>query len=246
MDRIKSGIRKLNNRGSSIVIVIIAMAMIGILATSILWMSYMNYQIKVNDIKNKDSFYSAETVVEQIMAGVQNEASAAASAAYKEVMKNWDALDSGNNVSAETNRYHIFVTTYIDTLYEDLALSGHSGRYDRDTLKGYVDSYLFTKVDSDAWTNGNEAGEVEKPATIEIVNNNSILLRNIYVAYTDTNDVVSIVSTDIRIDVPKLSFSQNGSIDEQQIDGRGSNQGYFRWCYQCDRTFGSLFRQRKQ
>lgn len=225
MDRIKSGIRKLNNRGSSIVIVIIAMAMIGILATSILWMSYMNYQIKVNDIKNKDSFYSAETVVEQIMAGVQNEASAAASAAYKEVMKNWDALDSGNNVSAETNRYHIFVTTYIDTLYEDLALSGHSGRYDRDTLKGYVDSYLFTKVDSDAWTNGNEAGEAEKPATIEIVNNNSILLRNIYVAYTDTNDVVSIVSTDIRIDVPKLSFSQNGSIDELYEYALIGNQG---------------------
>ncbi len=225
MDRIKSGIRKLNNRGSSIVIVIIAMAMIGILATSILWMSYMNYQIKVNDIKNKDSFYSAETVVEQIMAGVQNEASAAASAAYKEVMKNWDALDSGNNLSAETNRYNIFVTTYIDTLYADLAQNGNSGKYDRDTLKGYVDSYLFTKVDSDAWTNGNEVGKAEKPATIEIVNNNSILLRNIYVAYTDTNDVVSIVSTDIRIDVPKISFSQNGSIDELYEYALIGNQG---------------------
>ena len=225
MDRIKSGIRKLNNRGSSIVIVIIAMAMIGILATSILWMSYMNYQIKVNDIKNKDSFYSAETVVEQIMAGVQNEASAAASAAYKEVMKNWDALDSGNNLSAETNRYNIFVTTYIDTLYADLAQNGNSGKYDRDTLKGYVDSYLFTKVDSDAWINGNEVGKAEKPATIEIVNNNSILLRNIYVAYTDTNDVVSIVSTDIRIDVPKISFSQNGSIDELYEYALIGNQG---------------------
>ena len=78
---------KKDDRGASIVIVIIAMAMIGILATSILWMSYMNYQIKINDVKNKDSFYSAETVVEQIMAGVQNEASKAASSAYQEVMK---------------------------------------------------------------------------------------------------------------------------------------------------------------
>lgn len=227
MDRIKSRIGKLNNRGSSIVIVIIAMAMIGILATSILWMSYMNYRIKVNDIKNKDSFYSAETVVEQIMAGVQNEASAAASAAYKEVMKNWDkdAENSSSNVGAETNRYRIFTTTYIDTLYADLAKAGNSGQYDRDTLKGYVDSYLFTKVDSDAWTNGNEAGKAAKPATIEIVNNNSILLRNIYVAYTDTNDVVSIVSTDIRIDVPKIAFSQTGSIDELYEYALIGNQG---------------------
>ena len=52
--------QKRRNRGSSIVIVIIAMAMIGILATTLLWMSYINYKIKVNDIRNKNSFYSAE------------------------------------------------------------------------------------------------------------------------------------------------------------------------------------------
>ena len=62
--------RKKRNSGSSIVIVIIAMAMIGILATTLLWMSYINYKIKVNDIRNKNSFYSAETVMEQILAGL--------------------------------------------------------------------------------------------------------------------------------------------------------------------------------
>ena len=48
--------QKRRNRGSSIVIVIIAMAMIGILATTLLWMSYINYKIKENDIRNKNSF----------------------------------------------------------------------------------------------------------------------------------------------------------------------------------------------
>ena len=66
--------QKRRNRGSSIVIVIIAMAMIGILATTLLWMSYINYKIKVNDIRNKNSFYSAEMVMEQIVAGLQKEA----------------------------------------------------------------------------------------------------------------------------------------------------------------------------
>lgn len=45
-----------DNRGSAIVIVIIAMAMIGILASAILWSAYMNYMIKIDDIRNKKSF----------------------------------------------------------------------------------------------------------------------------------------------------------------------------------------------
>ena len=62
---------KLNKRfrnddsGSAIVIVIIAMALIGILVSAILWSAYMNYMIKISDIRNKKSFYSAETVMER-------------------------------------------------------------------------------------------------------------------------------------------------------------------------------------
>ena len=40
--------KRRDDRGSAIVIVIIAMAMIGILATTMLWMAYMNYMIKVS------------------------------------------------------------------------------------------------------------------------------------------------------------------------------------------------------
>ena len=59
--------KRRDDRGSAIVIVIIAMAMIGILATTMLWMAYMNYMIKVADIRNKNSFYTAEEVVEQVI-----------------------------------------------------------------------------------------------------------------------------------------------------------------------------------
>lgn len=197
-----------DNRGATIVLVIIAMAMIGILATSVLWMSYMNYQIKINDVKNKDSFYSAETVVEQIMAGVQNEASKAAGEAYDEVMKNWGTKED------ESNRYTTFVTAYIDALYARYEEPGKSGRYDRAVLEGYVDSWLFADVDAAEWNRGDAAAKAERLPEIELVNDSSIFLRNIYVRYEDKeNDRVSIVSTDIRIDVPKLVFSQAGTID---------------------------------
>ena len=74
---LRDKLNKRDDRGSAIVIVIIAMALIGILATTILWASYLNYRIKINDLKVKNSFYSAETVVEQIEAGVKREVSKA-------------------------------------------------------------------------------------------------------------------------------------------------------------------------
>ena len=58
--------KRRDDRGSAIVIVIIAMAMIGILATTMLWMAYMNYMIKVADIRNKNSFYSTEKKVKTV------------------------------------------------------------------------------------------------------------------------------------------------------------------------------------
>ncbi len=207
--------QKRDDRGSAIVIVIIAMAMIGILATTLLWMSYMNYMIKVADVRNKNSFYSAEEVVEQIMAGLQHTSADAVGVAYRDVMANWESLGS------EDDRYSTFVTTYMDTLIENLKDSSlGSGYYDRDKLKAYVDADIFLEsapdegVDVTAWERGGAAaGETPNRPEMEMVNNNSIILHNIYVSYTDSDNRVSIVQTDICIDVPKLIFENGGTID---------------------------------
>ena len=58
--------KRMNDRGSAIVVVIIAMAFIGILASVLMYMSLFNYQMKVNNLKAKDNFYSAETVLDPV------------------------------------------------------------------------------------------------------------------------------------------------------------------------------------
>lgn len=191
---------KCDDRGSAIVVVIIAMALIGILVSAILWSSYMNYMIKLADIRNKNSFYSAETVMEQIMAGMQHEASAAITISYQDVMKNWEF--DGN----ETNRFNRFGTTYLDTLVKNLTdpVMG-TGFYNLKVLQDFVDDELFAGVDLTEWESGIHR--------MEIVNNASLVLRDVRVSYTDANGYVSIVHTDITLDVPKLVFYQNGSID---------------------------------
>jgi len=202
--------QKRRNRGSSIVIVIIAMAMIGILATTLLWMSYINYKIKVNDIRNKNSFYSAEMVMEQIVAGLQKEASDSVAVAYQEVLSNWDDLQS------ESNRYSSFASTYLDTLVKHLRDADKGdGYYKRDILKGYVDTTVWDHVNQAAWDNGTDDTDEtkKKPPVMELVNGNSLILRNVFVSYMD-GDRLSIVSTDLCLDVPEIVFTQSGSIDE--------------------------------
>ena len=52
---------ELNNKGSALVMVIVAMAFIGIMASVMRCLSTMNYQMKINNYKAKDNIYSAET-----------------------------------------------------------------------------------------------------------------------------------------------------------------------------------------
>ena len=200
--------RKRRNSGSSIVIVIIAMAMIGILATTLLWMSYVNYKIKVNDIRNKNSFYSAETVMEQIVAGLQKETSDSVAVAYQEVLSNWETLEN------ETNRYSTFASMYLDTLVKHLRDSEKGdGYYGRDILEGYVDTTIWKNVNQTAWDNGTDEADAAKAPVMELVNGNSLILRNVFVSYTE-GDRLSIVSTDLCLDVPEIVFTQSGSIDD--------------------------------
>lgn len=201
-----------DDRGSSIVIVIIAMALIGILATTILWSAYLNYRIKINDLKVKNNFYSAETVVEQILAGVKkNVVSDSINEAYQEVISNWDALGT------DSNRESYFVTAYIESVEEQLNVSpfGASNRYDKSILYDYVDAAF--------WNEGNAEGYIvnktwedaipEFKAANAVNGYGSMVIKNICIEFYDSNGYLSIINTDIAIDVPKLRFTQAGTID---------------------------------
>ncbi|MDE6847421.1 MAG: hypothetical protein K2J99_16870 [Lachnospiraceae bacterium] len=206
-------VNKRDDRGSAIVIVIIAMALIGIMATTILWAAYLNYRIKINDLKVKNSFYSAETVVEQIQAGVKLKVSEAINEAYQDVISNWDALGT------DANRESYFLTAYIAAVESKFGTTptGSPTRYDKDMLKGFVDSEWWLEDDpnndgyivNDPW----DTAIPEFKAANSVNGYGSMSLKNICIEYYDSNDYLSIINTDIAIDVPKLRFTQAGTID---------------------------------
>lgn len=182
--------KRRNNRGSSIVLVIVVLAIIGILASVSLWMSLRNFQMKVTDSKIKDSFYSAESVLDQICVGLQEKVSDAYGKAYIEIMQDYDA-DAARSVR-ESN----FKSLFIDELKSELS-GANSNEYDPDKITSLV---YASAID------GADRVIVECNNPRMIVENGegkySITLCNIEVSYTDINEMVSMIETDINIAAP--------------------------------------------
>ena len=99
---------KMNNKGSALLTVVLVVAFLTILATTLLYVSGMNFQTKQADYQNKKSFYSGEEALEEIRANLMEDASEAALLAYNDIMMNYDALRDGDYRTIEY--YNAFVT----------------------------------------------------------------------------------------------------------------------------------------
>ena len=92
---------KIGNKGSSLILVILAIAFIGMLVAMVSYGSYYNYLMKYSDRTSKDSFYTAETALEEINAGLQREISDAMAEAYTAVLQENPANGSGLSEKSE-------------------------------------------------------------------------------------------------------------------------------------------------
>lgn len=95
INREKSRLKKLNNKGSALVTVVIVIAFITILATLILYLSVMNFQMKANDYRTKESFYGAEVPLEEIRVQMAADMSMACERAYVNTMAQYDVVGDG-------------------------------------------------------------------------------------------------------------------------------------------------------
>lgn len=73
MHKIKWVQNRKKNQGFSLLTVIVSVAFIGIMAMLVLYMALANFNMKVTDLKGKDSFYTAEQALEEIRTGLQED-----------------------------------------------------------------------------------------------------------------------------------------------------------------------------
>ena len=108
--------RKDNNRGFSLFSVLIAVSFVAILGMLILYIALANFNMKVTDLKGKDSFYTAERALEEIRTGLQEDVGEAMSTAYTKVLEDYDKDSNTQDATMDAQRQSQFETFFLDEL----------------------------------------------------------------------------------------------------------------------------------
>lgn len=205
-----------DNAGSAMVMVMVAIALIGLLVSILMFVSYAGYQMRLTDKQGKNTFYTAETVLDEINVGLQEEISLALSEAYVDLMSNYGLYETPEK--RRNQLYTIYYNKLRDRLYLDAM---HKTEYDIDKLRGYLTEAVLgdgAGADGSVAHFGTYGAVVESnltPASYALVlTNTGITLKDLKVTYVDESGFVSIISTDIKIVLPSVSFAQSSAFPD--------------------------------
>lgn len=201
-----------DNKGFSLITVIITVAFIGILGLLVLYLALQNFNMKITGIKGKDSFYTAEQALEEIRLGLQQDVGEAMSAAYIKVMEDYNKQSSSSDEVLDEIRQKAFETAFLQELTSRVRQFGKDGasdlplgRYSMDYLKSYVDLEEMDDFDANTETLIVTTPEGKDPV-LESDPKSGLLLKNLKVIYVDAKGYAAIIETDIRLGIPKIQF----------------------------------------
>ena len=201
--------KRQQNQGFSLFTVLIAVSFVGILGLLVLYIALSNFNMKITDLKGKDSFYTAERALEEIRTGLQEDVGNAMSKAYTQVLESYNVENRSQDSSMDRQRQSEFQDCFITELMRTLRVSKTEDNiYNMERLRGYVDLKYDGSKESLIITN--PAGSAPLMKAVKNVGknteNNGVLLKNLKVIYVDPKGYASIIQTDIRLGIPKVQF----------------------------------------
>lgn len=194
------------NKGFSLFTVIVSIAFVGILGMLVLYMAIANFQMKITDLKGKDSFYTAERAIEEIRVGLQEEVGDAMSEAYIEVLETYDQSGNKNGVQNEL-RQTAFRQCFYDKLYD---------RVQKKLAQGLKQNYV------DLTVSDNETLEIVEPTLSpaiklnknEVKKSSKVSLKDLKAIYVDEKGRASIIKTDIQLGIPSVKFATPSTLPD--------------------------------
>lgn len=210
---------KLNHSGSAMLTVILVVGFLTILATTLLYITGMNFQIKQADYRNKKNFYSGEMGLEQIRAKLMEDVSEAGAAAYKNVLVQYVTLGTADIRETEYHREFVDRLTKSD---ETLGAQTDDGIWIA-KLNSYGNNWeaLLTsyrtdgtlKLDPALNTNGNTI--FESSEVLELQPDSGIVrIKGLQMTYIDpVTKTATIITTDLDLYAPPVSWEAERSLN---------------------------------
>lgn len=185
-----------DKRGSSLVLVLITMTFLILLAGAIITMTITNIWLKASQKKSQENFYTTDSVLDSVAAGIQNESSKVSSEAYAVALAEYNAsLTAADDAVAKK-----YTKSYLSGMIE--ALSGGASVY-ADGTTDYVFSDDVIKSYLTAEEISSYIGD-DTGANKMILQNDSLILKNISV-YKKEGSYETKLTTDICVDVPMVT-----------------------------------------
>lgn len=203
----KKNLHTKSNSGFSMITVILAVALVGILVMLVAYMVIANFRMKMAGLKEKDAFYTAEKALEEIRAGLQEDEAQAMSEAYTNVMESYNGNVQQKDVSMDAQRQAAYEQQFLNILQKRLKGSQQIDEYyDMERLRDYVDLDKESSFD-----NQKESLVVTNPAKklpqmIVDREKKQIVVKNIRVIYVDARGHTAIIQTDIQLGIPEIQF----------------------------------------
>lgn len=205
---------RIGNKGSALVTTLIVMALLVILATSVLAFSTMNLQTKLMDSQMKKTFYSNEKCLNDIYNGIGQEATQCFEKAYTDVLRDINTKDAAGKpvYPTEEAAYREFCSRFITNLQISYPAS------DLIAVKKQLNRYA-TEYEADI--SGNPAATnpvtVKELGAVKVVDHTDaakkeFVFEKLVVVYDDYNEAgeetgyQSAITTDIVIAMPYVSF----------------------------------------
>jgi len=188
-----------NKRGSSVIMVLIAMAFISVLGTILMLSAYTGYQIKAAGAKGERAFYNAETALDEVRAGVQGIITDCIAGAYTQVLQKYE-----HNVEIEQE----FIANFIEQFKSHALIRpvNFDFLYNGDLLESFITGEGITTsfpIEQEVEIEGTfyllREGEVE-------ITSSSFTLKGITITHRSADGFVSAVSSDIVVIIPDFSY----------------------------------------
>lgn len=212
---------RLDNRGSALVSVLVVTVFISILATTMLYVSAQNYQMKYTDYQNKQSFYGAEKALDSLKALLVKDVQDAYEEAYKEVSKNF-------LIKSADQRKECYQQAYLDEL--EKIWQKRFTDAGSDPVKMIQDFMTAQGVDVDTAKRIYSVGgyAVVTTASSGTATGKQFVINGVRAKFTSGN-YTTFLYTDIGLALPALDVSDSGSTVGQGLIDLTDCVVYMNW-----------------